>query len=466
MKHYILLALLVFAFGCTQQGQPASSSQQPATNGQFPASSPPAVQYNDYSDGHISFQRPRWPDAQSNDQQTFLAKAEGNCYFSAAKYPVPPSFYRDMIRQYAGSITENGNQMNADLRLVYCDYQTYVISIACAGAQPESGFLSSVSCFPSQLNTKAKVGMVANPRNDDPALFTEGIREARENGVDVLYWYFAWKGLYNNWSIADYVMEAFSQGGRSAITLSVIHTSVLGQYPDKYSSFTDEGFREEFSDFAADFAGRYHPDYLFVGNEVDDYLYIHRDEIPAFKEILRETREKVHAVSPNTKVGFTTTYHDAIRNNATDIIVELAPEADIIGYTAYGYHDLFVFDNVSLGRDVLEDARNIVPGKPYAIVETAWSSSPLLSSSEGLQAEFTEEYFSFVESTDAEFVNWFGLHDGRDCTEAANSFLTDNPAVMENEGFMVPFREYLCTIGLKESDGTPKQAWEVWQEST
>jgi len=110
--------------------------------------------------------------------------------------------------------------------------------------------------------------------------------------------------------------------------------------------------------------------------------------------------------------------------------------------------------------------KNIVPGKPYAIVETGWSSSSLLSSSKAKQAEFAEEYFSFVETTDAEFVNWFSLHDGRDCTDAANSFLTDLPQVKEDEEFMTVFKEYLCTIGLKMSDGTPKQAWGVWEENT
>jgi len=485
MKQYMLLTLLLFAFGCTQQGG------QPGT--QPPISAPLATSYLNYSDGHISFQHPDWTSAQTNEEQMFMARMNAGCFFSAAKYPVPPSFYKDVLRQYAGSITEDGeyvsfsktdggNQMNAKLRLVYCNYQTYVISVACANSQPDSSFnisaeitggnpsvstiLSSVSCAPSQLNTKPKLGMVANPKNDDPAMFMDAIKEARENGVDVLYWYFAWKGLYNNWTVSDYLMEAFSQEGRSAVTLSIIHTNVLGQYPDKYFSFSDPGFKEEFSDFAADFAERYHPDYLFVGNEVDDYLYAHRDKIPAFKEILSETREKVHAVSPDTKVGFTTTYHDAKTNNATDIIVELAPEADLIGYTAYGYHGMFVFDNVSLGRFMLEDVKNIVPGKPYAIVETGWSSSSLLSSSKAKQAEFAEEYFSFVETTDAEFVNWFSLHDGRDCTDAANSFLTDLPQVKEDEEFMTVFKEYLCTIGLKMSDGTPKQAWGVWEENT
>ena len=467
MKHYLLLALLLFAFGCTQ----------PATGSQPPISAPPPISYLNYSDGHISFQYPDWASAQTNDEQMFMARMNAGCFFSAAKYPVPPSFYKDMLRQYAGSIqedgeyasfskTDGGNQMNAKLRLVYCNYQTYVISIACSNAQPDSSFLSSVSCAPSQASTKPKVGMVANPKNDDPAMFMDAIKEARENGVDVLYWYFAWGGLYNNWTVSDYLLEAFSQEGRSAVTLSIIHTTVLGQYPPQYSSFDDPGFKEEFSDFAAEFAARYHPDYLFVGNEVDDYLYAHRDKIPAFKEILSETREKVHAVSPNTKVGFTTTYHDAKSHNATDIIVELAPEADIIGYTVYGYHDMFVFDNVSLGRFMLDDVKNIVPGKPYAIVETGWSSSSMLSSSEETQAQFAGEYFSFVETTDAEFVNWFSLHDGKDCTDAANSFLTDMPWVEEDEEFMVVFKEYLCTIGLKESDGTPKQAWGVWEWNT
>jgi hypothetical protein len=364
------------------------------------------------------------------------------------------------------TMSPGGTHFDAKTRIVYCNYDAYSLTIACAGETPEASILSSASCVKRNLTIVPKLAIIPTPTNDNPSGILPAIREARENGVDVLDWYFGWKGLDGNWSTSDYVMEPLSYEGRSAAMVEAIHTNVLPEYPRGYESFDDLGFAEDFSDFSAAFVARYKPDYFFVGSEVDDYLYKNREKIPAFKELLRMTREKVKAVNPSTKFGFTVTYHDAISNNATDIAQTLAPEADLVAYTSHGYRGMFVYDNVSRGVAYLEGARDVVPGKPYAIIETGWSSSTLLNSSEEKQAEFAREYFRFINSTDAEFVKWWGLNDGKDCTEGAESFLTDNPELMKDGSFMVPFKEYLCSLALKRSDGTPKLAWRVWQENT
>ena len=250
------------------------------------------------------------------------------------------------------------------------------------------------------------------------------------------------------------------------VTMEVFHSNVLAAYPARFSSFKDPNFKEEFAEFSIEFVKRYNPEYYFVGNEVDEYLWTHPNDIGAFKEILEYTRERIHQESPNTKVGFTVTYHDAMRNNATYITQELADAVDIIGYTCHGYHDLFIYDNVSIGKQYLDALETVVPGKPFAVVETGWSSSPMLNSSEDLQAEFAEAYFDYLKSTDAEFVVWLTMHDGDDCTENAESFLIDLPEVKENPEFMEAFKEYMCKLGLKQNDGTPKKSWEVWQNRT
>jgi len=467
MKKIIVLLVLLLLFGCTQKQDIGPAAQT----------------IKNFSDGHLSFRYPDWPDAELAEQN-FLVKNNGTCVFASARYPTMPS---NMFKNYleghmngtfGGNNKEyldftmdmNGTHFIARSRVMYCNYDTYSITIACTGMPKlkEAELLSFASCAKRNLTVVPKLAMIPVPSNDNASGIILAIKEARENGVDVLDWYFDWKGLDNNWSVSDWMMEPISYEGRSSAMVEVIHTNVLSKYPDRFQSFDDPGFKEQFADFSAEFVKRYKPDYYFVGGEVDDYLWNHREKIPAFKELLHATREKVKAANPSTKFGFTVTYHDALRNNATDIAQTLAPEADIIAYTNYGYHDLFVFDNVSLGAEYLDGVKDIVPGKPYAIIETGWSSSTLLNSSEERQAEFAKEFFSFIKSneTEAEFVKWWGLHDGKNCTDGARSFLTEMPELENNTQFMAPFTEYLCSLGLKRYDGTPKKAWEVWQKNT
>jgi hypothetical protein len=465
MRLLPIAIMLLLLFGCAQ-------------NTQQPAKAPARL---DYSDGHMSFQYPDWPDAEKSDQN-FLVRNNGTCVFAAARYPGMPSImFRSYLegqfnRSFGGeggeylnfTMSPGGTHFDAVSRVLYCNYDTYSVTMACKGELPDASILGSAACKKRNIGAVPRLAMIPTPTNDNPSGIVPAIKEARENGVDVLDWYFDWAGLDNNWSAADYIMEPLAYEGRSAAMVEVIHSNVLSKYPARFRSFDDPGFAEEFSDFSGEFAARYKPDYYFVGSEVDDYLYNHRDLMPAFKELLRKTRQKVKAASPRTKFGFSVTYHDALRNNATDIAQALAPEADVIAYTSYGYHDMFVFDNVSQGVAYLEGAKNIVPGKPYVILETGWSSSTLLNSSEDRQAEFAEAYFDFIRAntTEAEFVKWWGLNDGKDCTEPARSFLTDMPYLENDTAFMTPFKEYLCSLALKRSDGTPKKAWRVWQENT
>ncbi|MDD5171516.1 MAG: hypothetical protein PHF60_00590 [Candidatus ainarchaeum sp.] len=460
MRRFIPLILLVFAFGCAQKPP-----------------EPPEQSYSTYTDGLFSFDAPEWQEAAPGPGM-FFARSNGTCMLVAATSPIPSALLRDELKKSFGenlssaegeyldyTFVMSGNTYNGRSRVMYCDYQTYSLTMACLGPVTETRPLDSAACAKRQLETKPKLGLIANPPNDDTLLIVQTIKDARQNGVDVLYWYFSYDAS-DDWTSADYIMEPLSYEGRTGVVMEAIHTTVLAPYPEGFMSLDSPGFKEAYAERSVEFVERYHPDYYFVGNEVDVYLSPHRDQVPAFKELLRYTREKVHAASPSTKVGFTVTYHDALRNNATDIIETLAEDADLIGYTSYGYGEPFRFDNVSAGAAYIRDIRNLVPGKPYAIVETGWSSSSMLGSSEDKQAEFAGEFFSYLGETDAEFINWFELHDGKDCTAAAEGFLVDAPELKENEEFMEIFKESLCTLGMKYNDDTPKKAWDVWLENT
>jgi hypothetical protein len=246
--------------------------------------------------------------------------------------------------------------------------------------------------------------------------------------------------------------------------MNVIHTNVLGEYPPEFESFTDPGFKEAFAEFSVDFVERYQPDYYFIGGEVDIYLNEHRDEIPAFREVQNHAYRSIKASSPETIVGLVVTYHYARDFDALDIIRTLAPDCDILGYTVHPHLENFSYRDVSRGLEYLNEVADVIPDKPFAIIETGWSSSALLESSEELQVEFLHDYFSFIDSGGAEFVIWFSLNDQCDCSEAVRTHLEPVPHLMDDEQYVNYFEEFMCSPGLKYADGSPKKAWHVWQE--
>lgn len=426
-----------------------------------------------YTSDTITFEYPNWPDIPSQEEEIFLLKSDGSSVFSAARYPVPSTL---LIRELENNLdasfdgeygyyllSSEGSKLNAITRVIYSDYQSYALTIASID-QPDKGLLLSAKAKARELTTKASTGLMPIPLNGDAAFLSQACRDARDLGAEVISWYFFWGGLEDDWAVADYIMECLSHEGKSVVVMNVIHTNVLGRYPPQFSSFVDPGFKEAFAEFSVEFVKRYQPDYYFIGGEVDIYLNLHRDEIPAFKEVLSYTYHEIKEASPETQVGLVVTYHYARDNDALDIIKTLAPESDLLGYTVHPYEGDFLYSNVSRGLMYLNEVKDVVPSKPYAIIETGWSSSTLLDSSEDIQAEFVHDYFSFVDNSNAEFVIWFSLHDQGDCSEAAKVHLEATPHLQLNEDYIRAFEEFMCSPGLKYTDSIPKKAWDIWMQ--
>jgi hypothetical protein len=402
-----------------------------------------------------------------------MLKSNGTNAFSAARYPVPSALMRQQLEQNLGatfegeyayhSLGSDEAALKAVTRVLYCDYETYTLTLA-GPETPDAGLLAVAKCKARELNIRDGVGIMPIPINCDSAMITSAFREARGLGAEVISWYFFWGGLEEDWAVADYVMEGLSHEGKSVAVMNVIHTNVLGKYPPEFDSFVDPGFKEGFAEFSVDFVERYQPDYYFIGGEVDIYLNNHRDEIPAFQEVLSHTYREIKKASPETIVGLVVTYHYARDYDALDIIQTLAPECDILGYTVHPHLENFSYRDISRGLEYLNEVSEVVPDKPFAIIETAWSSSALLESSEELQAEFVHDFFSFVDSGGAEFVIWFSLNDQCDCSEAARTHLEPVPEMMEDEQYVRFFEEFMCSPGLKYADGSPKKAWYTWQQ--
>lgn len=301
------------------------------------------------------------------------------------------------------------------------------------------------------------------PSTPDGASVTPvAFADARNSGAQLLYWYFRWNEAAEGPAAVASIMGQLGSGGATAINLSVVNSTVLSTYPAPYASFTDPGFAEDFSDFAAGFAAAYSPAYLFVGNEANIYLESHPDEVGAFQQVIRLTRAKVAVANPATRVGVVVHYDGAMDAADKQLVRVLGEEADLIGYTVYGFRfegGETLFDDPVTGIRMLEELPEIIPGKPFAVVETGWNTSARFASNEALQTTFVRLLRNQVERSRAEFLSLFLYQDGEDCTEQALSFAEpgSNPDPQSPE--VQELAEYLCRFGLRRANGSPKQAW-------
>jgi hypothetical protein len=233
-------------------------------------------------------------------------------------------------------------------------------------------------------------------------------------------------------------------------------------------AFDDPEFIQRFTAFILDVLDRYPVEYLSIGNEVNDYFVKHRDEIAAYKTFFLTVYDAIKLQYPDLKVAMTFAYHDAESQNALDIIQQL-DLGDFLPVTLYLYDQGFQFtrDPAEL-EGYVNQILDLAGDKPAAFVEIGWNTAESLGGTQTDQAQFLSEAFRLLAEhrEQIEFLSWFSLHDSKpeNSSDAALTFLTDRPDLATNQDFMIVFIDFLNYLGLRENDGTPKEAWLVFQQ--
>jgi hypothetical protein len=498
----ILLALFVLLVGAPACGQPAPNTPSPSVETEWGAFT---------TEGFSVHLPTSWKEETSTDEQVIYAVTDGTASLWIKSWPLIPSLVANSVHEWAAgneiasllsqsgdaqkvnlelALTENGNVLHLSTQLTYCDTKTYEVT----GTALEKNFRKYTAIFEQAHTSTActhpkrydkldsgALGMIIIPpilngENFDPTAYQNSLALARESGVQVSHYYFHWgdiekePGIYD-WTIPDYIVEANTlEELQLSIVFSVIHTTVRGRIPDDLInlSFDDPTFVQRLSAFLSAFAERYagQVHYLAIGNEVNNYFANHRDEIPAYASAFEDARTAIHATNPDLLVGIIFAYHDAETLNTTDVIQELNL-GDYIAYTMYLYNQGFHFrrDPAEIG-DYLDRMVALAEGTPVVITETGWSTALELDGSEEGQAEYVRQLFMALSERREEirFVSWFVLHDPQpeSCESDALTFFEPGTEPDLNSDSMQSFVTFICYFGLRHSDGTPKQAWEVW----
>lgn len=194
--------------------------------------------------------------------------------------------------------------------------------------------------------------------------------------------------------------------------------------------------------------------YFSVGNEVDTYLKANPGEWAAYREFYEDALAYLHQVRPSIKVGVTTTFAGANGSEMANVNT-LNTMSDIFVLTYYPTGAMFQVQNPSVVMADIPQMVTLANGKPLVIQEAGYPSAASLSSSEQMQRDFVTNVFQAwlaQGATNIPFLSFFKMKEWTpaNCTTASGG---GSPGT--------PLYEFLCSLGLRNNDYTPKAAWQA-----
>lgn len=506
-RYWPLYAFLILCIvSCGQPTQQPDADEPLAGATAVPSS--PQQSTIPFSDQSFHIALPDWPEAAVDDENTLIGVSQNGQAVAIARFENVPRivgvFIADVLPQYGPfqNIMQHVEQpdwvwlemdiasdtlQRTQMHFVYCDGFTYQIT----GSAPASHFADFLPLFEQLLaviqcdyqpetavNQPGLMGLSINPAQDDFnfASYRQAIVTARAAGVQASHMAVAWgdveksRGEYD-WTVPDLLLDTLSlEGIRLSLVLTFIHTSLPGSRPADLVGlpFDDPVLIERATQFVTAVIERYgmQIDYLAFGNEVNIYLADHPEQVEPFLTLFAALETAATSTAPNLPTGTTLAFHTAVQQNRFDLI-ELFQANDFLAYTYYPFGDGFRYDgDPEVFAQTFEQMTAVSGETPFLIVENGWATSPLLHGDESKQAAYLQATFQTLTEQRNTFMRhiWYNLHDGQpeNCATAALSFVESGTNVAQFAIAWTQFEAYLCTLGLRQNDGTPKLGWDVF----
>lgn len=194
------------------------------------------------------------------------------------------------------------------------------------------------------------------------------------------------------------------------------------------------------------------------GNEVDAYFASRPGELPAFRALLQHVRNRVHARLPNVPVACCTI--SPVMNAGAWVGDTLNAVTDLVVYTYYPFQSASDFQHrpPSTFEPDMGAMLARAGSKPLALQEVGYSSSAANASSPAAQADVVRRFRAWTAAQPRSrvlFANWFLMTDW--------STATVNTLVGYYGATSPGFRAYLGNLGLRDSLGAAKPAWNAWR---
>jgi hypothetical protein len=255
--------------------------------------------------------------------------------------------------------------------------------------------------------------------------------------------------------VRDDIAFAQSRGLRILLGVQVINTTAKETPADLQNvPFDDARMRARFHTLIDSIASVLpNVTYLSIGNEVGTYLSS-TSGWDAYRAFYTEGAGYIRAKAPTVLVGVTNEYLRAAGPDRSQAAA-LNAASDIAVFTYYPLGSNFHVTGPTATRSAFPDMLALANGKPVIVQELGYPSASLLGSSEQQQADFFTDaiaQWAAQRSEQMPFLNVFLLHDftQAQCDAFGVYYALPNSA---------EFKAFLCSLGLRSVDGTPKAAW-------
>jgi hypothetical protein len=238
-------------------------------------------------------------------------------------------------------------------------------------------------------------------------------------------------------------------------TDGVVQRSRIANLPgsvDPTVGFADEHLRAAFVGYATYVAANYRPAYMALGIEINMLYERAPDQFEAFVSLYGEAYDAVKQQSPETKVFPTFQLEDLEGSFGTihpphwEVVDFFRGRMDALAISTYPFL-ADIRSTADIRDDYYSQLRNRFPGE-ILIAETGYASAPVEGKvnvgTEEDQRAFLERILRDAEGNGFSAVVWLAALDPAFVSAGATSVFKD--------------------IGLRESDGTNKLAWGVWEE--
>ena len=335
-----------------------------------------------------------------------------------------------------------------------------LLAAACGGTDPAPGTGPGIP----PGGALAIVPVTANIPPGSPAEVADAFRATYDAGARGYFVSYRWSELEpqaGQYHLTDLqaTLQAITGHGfsRVLVGIQVINTNRKETPPDLLAVGWDTPvmqarFRQLLDRVLPLFGGNVA--WLSIGNEVDAYLGPAGQWGP-YTTFFGQARQHARGLRPGLAVGVTTIF-DGARGPWRNQVQALNALADIAIWTYYGNDGAFRALGPEAGPQALREMVSLAAGKPVVVQELGQASSAINGGSDDRQAQFfasTLAEWSAIGAAAMPFVSQFALHDfpGWLCDELLQYYGTGpNP----------PFREFLCTLGLRRQDGSAKPAWD------
>jgi hypothetical protein len=195
---------------------------------------------------------------------------------------------------------------------------------------------------------------------------------------------------------------------------------------------------------------------LVIGSEMDIFLGTDEKLWKQWETFFKATSAYARTKRPGLKVASEGTFN-GMTGSAKDYLLELNKSTDVVGVSHYPTGPDFRVQPPSEAKRVFDAVAALYPGRVIYFYQLGYPSSPLLDSSEQLQAEFFKEMFRAWDAH-ADQIKMIKVTWQSDISKEGVDYWSKFYGLTDQK-----FMAFLGSLGLQNNDGTDKEAMKTFR---